>query len=174
MRGCVHAIATAPESRPVAVSRAQFEAPGAHIGPYSRIPLCRYGLLPTFPLEPATEIRHKKTSHEYGSVRANPPGPARGEGAGARRKPDLTLKAQVRARRPQHSLDEVAGALLREALLPATGQVCGNARKVRSNLGHPRARPPSRRPTPPFRRPPERIMWPELTGSPVRGCSQVV
>lgn len=129
MRGCVHAIATAPESRPVAVSRAQFEAPGAHIGPYSRIPLCRYGLLPTFPLEPATEIRHKKTSHEYGSVRANPPGPARGEGAGARRKPDLTLKAQVRARRPQHSLDEVAGALLREATSQPRGRSAGTREK---------------------------------------------
>ena len=98
------------------------------------------------PWSPPHKSGTKKTSHEYGSVRANPPGPARGEGAGALRKPNRTLEAQVRARGPQHSLDEVAGALLREALLPATGQVCGNARKVRSNLGHPSARPPSKCP----------------------------
>ena len=108
-------------------------------------------------------------------MRANSPDPRGGKGGGGAAGNGSDLEAQVKARRPRHLLDEVTGALLREALLPAAGQVCGNARKVRSNLGHPGARPPSpERPTPPAWRPPERIMWPELTGSPVRGCSQVV
>lgn len=102
------------------------------------------------------------------------PGPAREEGArpGGGNARDPPPRGRARRRRG-HSLDEVAGALLREALLPAAGQVCGDARKVQVKLGRPGARPPGR-PIPPAPRPPERIMWPELTGSPVRGCSQVV
>lgn len=109
------------------------------------------------------------------------PGPAKGEGgAGALGEPGGTPphRCERGAAPVAHLLDEVAGALLREALLPAAGQVCGNARKV-VKVGPPR-RAPLGGPAPPHPapaadgRPPERIMWPELTGSPVRGCSQVV
>lgn len=71
--------------------------------------------------------------------------------AGARGGNRSEPAAQVRARRPGHSLDEVAGSLFREALLPAAGQVCGNAKKVGSNLSRPGAHPPER--CPPPRRP---------------------
>lgn len=109
----------------------------------------------------------------------------------------------------EYSLDEVAGALLREALLPSAGQVCegegqreGEKESERGRRGENFARAPEVPPRPrrgggggAVRRgsaaavkaarrpgslpaapghPPERIMWPELTGSPVRGCSQVV
>lgn len=84
------------------------------------------------------------------------PGPARGEGgAGALGEPGGTPRHRCeRGATPvAHSLDEVAGALLREALLPAAGQVCGNPRKVvkvgpprRAPLGGP-ARPRPARPT---------------------------
>lgn len=84
------------------------------------------------------------------------PGPARGEGsAGALGEPGGTPRHRCErgATLVAHSLDEVAGALLREALLPAAGQVCGNPRKVvkvgpprRAPLGGP-ARPRPARPT---------------------------
>lgn len=74
------------------------------------------------------------------------PDPRGRRGAGARGGNRSDPAAQVRARRPGHSLDEVAGSLLREALLPAAGQVCGNAKKVGSNLSRPSAAPQPRRP----------------------------
>lgn len=55
-------------------------------------------------------------------------------------------RALPRPPAPQHSLDEVAGALLREALLPAAGQVCGDRerrggeRAARDPSGRGRAR----------------------------------
>lgn len=85
-----------------------------------------------------------------------------------------------------HSLDEVAGSFVREALFPSSRQIykTGQQQKRRENhtdwadrkhsaakkkkclLGYPTNLIVCRVP--------DRIMCPELTGSPVRGCSQVV
>jgi hypothetical protein len=105
--------------------------------------------VPGLPAEKRTPVRlgpgarhttpaHKTPECSGRAVRANSPGTgAGGNPAGPRR-------TGVSAARPSDSLDEVAGSLLREALLPAAGQVCGNARKVRSNSGRRGAPPPER------------------------------
>lgn len=78
----------------------------------------------------------------------------RAEGAAAAPRPTFPIprppsppRAEAaRTPGPQHSLDEVAGALLREALLPAAGQVCGDRerrggeRAARDPSGRGRAR----------------------------------
>ena len=116
----------------------------------------RYG-----PHRPPPRARHTTPAHKTpqesgrGAVRANSPGTRAGGGrreaggGGARREPvGPRCTGASPARRPGHSLDEVAGALLREALLPAAGQVCGNAKKSQVKLGPPRRAPPECRPPP--------------------------
>ena len=79
----------------------------------------------------------------------DPRGRREAGGGGARREPvGPRCTGASPARRPGHSLDEVAGALLREALLPAAGQVCGNAKKSQVKLGPPGRAPPECRPPP--------------------------
>ncbi|MEJ1273931.1 hypothetical protein NN561_004806 [Cricetulus griseus] len=120
---------------------------------------------------------HKRVSREPRSLLARPPagGRNRARPPAARRTP---VRGRPRARHPRahkpgapspprlrrgesgataeqaHSLDEEAGAFLREALLPAARQVCGKARKV----GETRASVASPPYSPLALRPPERIM----------------
>lgn len=81
------------------------------------------------------------------ALRANPPGTraARSPGTPGTPGPDAS------AGRRGHSLDEVAGALLREALLPAAGQVCGDREEEFGQTWRPRRAPLPRpgRPIPP-------------------------
>lgn len=127
-----------PEAHSNARSRAQFAGrppPGCPRGGVCRPPAAASQLGQTKPRAPAA-----------GAERANAPGTRAGRGGAAAGGNAREPPARVRARRRRgHSLDEVAGALLREALLPAAGQVCGDARKVRVTLGRPGA-PPLRRP----------------------------
>ncbi len=90
-----------------------------------------------------------------------------------------TVKQCNNAHEP-HSLDEVAGSFVREALFPSSWQIYNTEKNTfndppqTENTLQGKKCPPRCPADQIVCRVPDRIMCPELTGSPVRGCSQVV